>query len=572
LNAADLIAEFLLRLGVRHAFGVGGANIEDLFAALQRRRPRLTAVLCKHEHGAGTAADAYARLGGGLGVVLVTSGGGAMNLVHALAEARASQVPLLALVGEPPIAQQGQGAFQDTSGRGGSVDAFSVFHAVTADCVRIREPGELCAWLEQAASPPLAEWTGPRVLLLAKDIQRAEIVAPVGFLEHTPPVLSRAADPARAELARRLSAQPVLVIAGSEVARRGARAELAQLVERLDALVAVAPDARDAFPNDHARFTGVVGAMGHASARRALEQARSVLLVGTRLPLLERLGLEACWAGKNIACVGREAPFVECASWLDCGGNLAAELGALCSKLAPARAEPAGSQRAPAPDTPRQPARAARVLDTRTALELLERSWQEGATVLLDAGNAGASAVHYLRAPRGGRWLLAMGMAGMGYSYGAAIGAAFATGQRVFVVSGDGAFFMHGLEVHTAVEHDLPITYLVLDNAAHGMCLVREQLLLGQSSGYNAFRRSRLGAGLGAMFPGLAAFDCSSAEQVEAALAQCHERRGPCFVSAQLAEVEVPPFAAFEPARARGVTRVARGEGQDEARRAGAEA
>ena len=120
---ADYIAEELARAGVRHVFGVGGANIEDMFAAVQRRRPALQAVLGKHEHAAGTAADAYARISGGPGVVMVTSGGGAMNLVHALAEARASRVPLLAIVGEPPSDLQGRGAFQDTSGQGGAVDA-----------------------------------------------------------------------------------------------------------------------------------------------------------------------------------------------------------------------------------------------------------------------------------------------------------------------------------------------------------------------------------------------------------------------------------------------------------------
>jgi acetolactate synthase-1/2/3 large subunit len=191
-------------------------------------------------------------------------------------------------------------------------------------------------------------------------------------------------------------------------------------------------------------------------------------------------------------------------------------------------------------------------------LGLLQKSWPETATVLIDAGNTGASAVHHLHAPRSGRWLLAMGMAGMGYTYGAAIGAAFATGRRVFVVSGDGAFFMHGLEVHTAVEHQLPITYLVLDNAAHGMCLVRERLLLGESSGYNGFRRSHLGAGLSAMFPGLPACDCSSQEQVAQALARSRDAGGPCFVSAQLPEVEVPPFAAFASARERGLLTIER--------------
>ena len=117
----------------------------------------------------------------------------------------------------------------------------------------------------------------------------------------------------------------------------------------------------------------------------------------------------------------------------------------------------------------------------------------------------------------------------MGYSFGAAVGAAFATGQRCMVLAGDGAFFMSGLDVHTAIEHQLPITYLIFNNRAHGMCLVRERLLLGENAGYNSFRRSHLGAGLGAMFPGLVACDCqteaSSAEALDRAAQSARDRR-----------------------------------------------
>jgi acetolactate synthase-1/2/3 large subunit len=229
MNVAELIAECLIRLGVRHTFGVGGANIEDVFLAIQRRRPQLRAILCKHEHAAGTAADAYARLSGGLGVVLVTSGGGAMNLVHSVAEARASRVPLLALVGEPPSEQQGRGAFQDTSGRNGAVDAAAVFGALTPDCVRLREPRELFTWLERISSVPPAEWTGPRVLLLAKDVQRAELTPPVDWWQRIEPprAAAGARDTELEPLASALDARPLVIIAGAEVARRGARAELA---------------------------------------------------------------------------------------------------------------------------------------------------------------------------------------------------------------------------------------------------------------------------------------------------------------------------------------------------------
>jgi acetolactate synthase-1/2/3 large subunit len=116
VRLVDRIAELIERAGVRHVFGVGGANIEDMFAAVERRRPRLRVVLAKHEHGAGTAADAYARIGGGVGVVLATSGGGALNLVHSLAEARASSVPILAIVGEPPQSSRAVAPFRTRAG------------------------------------------------------------------------------------------------------------------------------------------------------------------------------------------------------------------------------------------------------------------------------------------------------------------------------------------------------------------------------------------------------------------------------------------------------------------------
>ena len=150
-------------------------------------------------------------------------------------------------------------------------------------------------------------------------------------------------------------------------------------------------------------------------------------------------------------------------------------------------------------------------------------------------------------------------MAGMGYTFGAAIGAACATGQRCTVLAGDGAFFMNGLDIHTAVEHELPITYVVFNNRAHGMCLVRERVLLGENAGYNAFRRSHIGAGLGAMFPRLPACDCRTTEALAGALDRAARTKGPSLIAVELEDVEIPPFAAFQRATSEGITTVSRG-------------
>lgn len=540
---SDFITETLVQRGVRHVFGVGGANIEDMFAAVQRRRPVIRAVLCKHEHGAGTAADGYARLSG-LGVVMVTSGGGAMNLVHALAEARASDVPVLAIVGEPPRALQGRGAFQDTSGKGGGVDAQAVFQAAAGHCSRVMDAADVPDGVARALAAVSGARRGPAVLLLAKDLQ----VGALPEVPHSAPAVAvpRAPEPSALSAARDwIEQRPIVIIAGPEVARARAQVELAELAEVLDANVATTPDARDAYDNRAAHYLGVAGAMGHPEVGRALQRAERVLLVGTALPLLARQGLEAILVAKRVLSLGPQPPLISGTGWQHIGGDVVPVLRALAALPAarPRAAQPVTA--APVPDVHAAPRDG--LLGSAGVLCALDRRARDASVVLVDAGNTGASAVHHLRAPRGGRWLIAMGMAGMGYTFGAAMGAALATGQRCIVVAGDGAFFMHGMEIHTAVEHRLPITYVLFDNRAHGMCLVRERLLLGEHAGYNAFScRARLGGGLAAMFPGLFARDCQTYAELERALDGAFAVDGPSVICAELAEVEIPPFTVFQ--------------------------
>jgi acetolactate synthase-1/2/3 large subunit len=549
--ASDFIVDSLIRLGVRHVFGVGGANIEDMFSAVQRHRPDIQAVLCKHEHAAGTAADACARLRG-LGVVMTTSGGGAMNLLHSMAEARASRAPVLAIVGEPPTSLQGKGAFQDTSGRGGAVDAFAVFQAVTGRCFRVNDAEQLARLVNKALDEVTGDEPGPAVLLIAKDLQRANLAGDVRFRARVATV--RGSAPNADDWARARSwveLRPVVILAGSEVVRRNAVGELASLAEALDAQVATTPDARDAFDNRNARFVGVSGAMGDAAVPRAIRDARLVIAVGTRLPVLAREGLEEPLREKKLLSVGSDRSFVSAAATVHLPGDLSTTLRALGGRhaaLSPLR--PARPRRdtlaALAPESLQVAPVASRPLTVAAVVRSIERFLPEDGVVLLDAGNTGAAAMHHLRAPHGGRWLVAMGMAGMGYTFGAATGAAFTTGKRCIVIAGDGAFFMHGLEIHTAVEHSLPITYVILNNRAHGMCLVRERLLLGENGGYNGFRPSHIGAGLAAMFPGLCAADCRTESEFERLLAVSMAKLGPSVLCAELDEVEVPPFSAFQ--------------------------
>ncbi|MGW1491268.1 thiamine pyrophosphate-binding protein [Streptomyces sp. NPDC002402] len=171
VRLVDYLAAELVRAGVTHMFGVGGANIEDLYDAVHRTGT-IRGVVAKHEFSAVTMADGYARATRRLGVVAATSGGGAMNLVPGLAEAYASRVPLLALVGQPPTAQEGRGAFQDSSGKAGSFDAREVFTPVSRFCARVEDADSFAELLLRAIAAAQADPKGPAVLLLPKDLQQ----------------------------------------------------------------------------------------------------------------------------------------------------------------------------------------------------------------------------------------------------------------------------------------------------------------------------------------------------------------------------------------------------------------
>jgi acetolactate synthase-1/2/3 large subunit len=320
----------------------------------------------------------------------------------------------------------------------------------------------------------------------------------------------------------------------------------------------VTPDGRDAFDNHSPRFLGVAGAMGHPAVLRALVEARTCLVVGTRMPVLARAGIEAPLRELTVAWVGRDAPHVAARDLVHAGTDIVGSLRMLADACT------SRSSRAVVAPPGRAPTSNAH-LDASTVMAAVERSLPARGVVLVDAGSTGATAAHHLRIGNGTRWLLAMGMAGMGYTFGAAIGAAFASGGRCTVVAGDGAFFMHGLDIHTAIEHDLPITYVILDNRAHGMCLVRERLLLGRDAGYNAFLPAHLGTGLRAMFPRLVATDCDDLATLEHALRDAVAHAGPAVVCARLRDVEVPPFTQFQQASPE-TTVVGRGAGREDDR------
>ncbi|MET7765798.1 thiamine pyrophosphate-binding protein [Streptomyces sp. NPDC005393] len=542
IRLVDYLATELGRAGVSHVFGVGGANIEDLYDAVHHTAGLVRSVVAKHEFSAVTMADGYSRATARLGVVAATSGGGAMNLVPGLTEAYASRIPVLALVGQPPTALEGQGAFQDSSGKAGSFDAREVFEPVSRFCARVTEPDSIVELLARAVTTAQTDPKGPAVLLLPKDVQQAPVALPPTRVDSPvqPPPPPVGPDATAVDRAVRVlgAADHVLVIAGEGVATAAARTELAELVRRLGACVAVTPDAKDVFDNHDSRFVGVAGVMGHLNVEQCLRRSDACLLVGTRLPLMARGGLEAALADTPVICVDPEPPFV---AGTALSGGLRETLRTLTGRLEPRSHDlPGHGELATLPVPPNGGAES-----YLHALAAIEAALPPDAHVFVDAGNVGASAIHLLPAPRHGRFVVAVGMGGMGYTFGAGIGAALATGRRTYVIAGDGAFFMHGMEVHTAVEYAAPVTFVILNNNAHAMCVTREDLFQGGARGDNLFLPADIAGGAAAMFPALDVARAESAAQLHRALLRTNRSPGPALAAMDFDPREIPPFLPF---------------------------
>ena len=546
-RVVDHLVGSLAARGVSHVFGVDGANIEDLYDAAHDC-DGITAVLAKHEFSAATMADGYSRATSDLGVVAATSGGGSLNLIAGLGESFTSRIPVLALVGQPPTALDGLGSFQDTSGEGGSLDAHALFSAVSVYCKRLLTPADVLTALPEAIAA--ARTGGPAVLLLPKDIQQG--LVDVNVAAALGPLAARDArvgdpHPILDELRSALGA--ITIIAGDQVARDDARTELEELRAVLRARVATVPDAKDVSGSPGlgaSSSLGVTGVMGHPGIGEAITDSAVCLLIGTRLPVTARAGLDEALGRVRVVSIGAESPYLPATHVHsdDLRVSLPQLTKALTGHGRPHGLRvldplPHGELRPPTHDGPG--------IRYRDAMTVLDDVLPDGVDVVVDAGNTGAAAIHHLPVRRSGRFVVALGMGGMGYSFGAAIGMCFARGtsQRTVVIAGDGSFFMHGMELHTAIQYGLPITVVLFNNNAHAMCVTREQLFYGDRYSYNRFTPSRLGAGLAAMFPGLPSVDVTESTELPGAVRAALAHDGPSVVSIECSADEIPPFAPF---------------------------
>lgn len=561
MKLSEALVAALVELGVRHVFGVSGANIEHFHDAIFRAGPeRIVSVLAKTETGAAFMADAQARVHGTLGVCCATSGGGMMNLAVGIAESFQASVPVLAIVGQTPSHLDGRGAFQESTGIGRTVDALAMMRAISKFSARVDDPSAFWFTLRDALVACFEGRPGPAVLLVPRDAFDAEVGAMPAWFPRSLAELREVLTPDPLGLhalvhALRRAKRPALVV-GPFAAASARAGSLRRFAEALQIPVFTTMEAVAAFPQEHRLFAGVVGAAGHPSAHACLNgEVDRIVVVGSDLGMMVRSPILRGLERARVAIVHPEP--AEAIRAVPAALHVRGDIEVVFHRLLEAHRSEAFSSRHAIPELTRY---AARLVDEREAPEgdllqseaiaVLEDHLGSRAHVVVDAGNCAAAALHGMNLGGVASSTIALGMGGMGYSIAAAIGTQLlaSPGETTTVVLGDGAFLMLGLEIHTAVELGLPILFVVFNNAAHGMCVTRQDLFFQgrhEATQYDRVSVASAARGLGnaeRLWVGRAR---SRGEMAD--LLAHYRAQGPMpgVLELEILHEEVPPFAPF---------------------------
>lgn len=476
INAGAAAVDLLREAGVTRVFGLLGGSMLELYDAL-RARPGIDYVGARHECAAGHMADAWARVTGRPGVVLgAQAGPGVSNLVTAIAEARLAYSPLVVIAGAITREHQGRDTFQE-------IDQGALLAPICKRSIAVPTPERLPELLDDALRLAMAGRRGPVALQVPRDVFAAEIE---GRSMRQPFENLQAGGPSRSQTLALLdmleTAKRPVIVAGGGVKWAQAGAALARLAESLDIPVVAATGHADVLGTGHPLYAGQAGPRGNRVASRLTREADLLLALGTRLGFNSTFhSHDYVTASGRIVQVDIEAAAL--GRYFPVALGIAADAGAAAEALTDAarargldgarwrdwadafRAEREGlaAERAAEGRLESSPLHPLRVLaELRDALP-------ESAIVTLDTGAMclqAADRLHHGPAPS---LLAPLDFGLVGFAYAAALGACSAAPERpVVAIMGDGGFGMTLIELATAVQHDLPVVAVILDNGAWG--------------------------------------------------------------------------------------------------------
>ncbi|RCX17306.1 acetolactate synthase large subunit [Fontibacillus phaseoli] len=474
LNGAELLIECLLEEQVDTIFGYPGGAVIPIYDALYDCSD-IRHILTRHEQAAVHAADGYARVTGRPGVALVTSGPGATNAVTGIANAFMDSVPLVVLTGQVSTDLIGRDSFQE-------VNIFGMTMDVTKHNYVVMDVEELPRIMKEAFHIASSGRPGPVLIDLPKNIMNAKTthgpLQEISIRGYQP--ATEIDDETIALIASRLSAaeRPV-ILAGGGVVSSGSAEWLRTLAKSAGIPVVSTLMGIGAFPSDHPLYLGMLGMHGTYAANRAVHHADVLLSLGARFN--DRLSgkiksfspdswkvhvdIDDAELGKNIPVDLAVHGNIQ---------NLLQKLIPFAGKLtAQPWAQETSRWQRKVPHFTAEPG----TLSPQEVIQLLNKFTDGNAVVATDVGQHQIWTAHHYKFKHTRSFLTSGGLGTMGFGLPAAIGAAIAgNGDPVICVTGDGSFQMNLQELMTAVDYQLPVKIVILNNGYLGMVRQWQQL------------------------------------------------------------------------------------------------
>ncbi|MCL5952247.1 MAG: thiamine pyrophosphate-binding protein [Chloroflexi bacterium] len=494
--AAYQLVDYLEHLGVEVVFGLTGHTIIAMMDALGHGRVRY--ITARHEQVAAHAADGYARASGKPGVLLTHLGPGLTNATTGVANAALDSIPMVVIAGDVPSYYFGRHPHQEVNLHLDG-DQFEIYRPFCKRIYRVDRVEDLPRTVERAFHLAQSGRPGPVLVDVPMDVFSADL--PVGAFSQTPaPVVRPAIDAAAAERVAQALAdaeRPVIYVGGGVLGAHATQ-ELAALAEAVEAPVAHTLMGKGCLRDDHPLLLGMTGFWGTPIANEMCRKADLILAVGTRLAEANSSSWDSRYTFAipptrlihvdiDSAEIGRNFP-TELGVIADAKNALGMIAGAarryehrprngLRERIAQGRQDFAANW-ADQWSSDQYPLRPERILaEVRKALP-------EDGYLVTDVGwnKNGVAQQFPINVP--GAFITPSGLATMGFGPAAVLGVKVARPERAAIaLVGDGAFGSNMSVVATAMEAEIPVVWVVMDNCAFGTIAGLEKAHYGWSFG-----------------------------------------------------------------------------------------